>query len=90
MAIEVRTVSYVHLSDLLTGMSEKMQDAVTSHIADSVTWGDAFHTMIHAYRIVDILDIDNLEVNEEGYEELKLLRDRIMPLGASAMVDLEH
>lgn len=90
MGIEVRTVSYVHLSDLLEGMSEKMQDAVTSHIGDSVTWGDAFHTMIHAYKIVDNLDIENLEVNEEGYEELKLLRDRIMPLGASAMVDLEH
>lgn len=90
MAIEVHTVSFVHFSDLLEGISDNVATQLTLHIEDVVTWGDASYTMIHAYALVDSLDIENLEVTEEEYAEWKLLRDRIIPLGEHVMIDLEH
>lgn len=90
MSIKIHTVSFVYFSDLLEGISDKVETQLKLHIEDSVTWGEAFHTMIHAYALVDNLDIENLEVTEEEYAEWKLLRDRIIPLGEHVMIDLEH
>lgn len=85
MKITIHSVSFVKFSDVVSGISDETVEAIASHIGNSVTWGDANHTLIEAQHILANLDID--EGDEAEFVEF---RKRLMELPRFCMVDMEH
>lgn len=90
MSITIKTVSFVTFGDLVDGLSDLTINTIQDLISMTVTWGDADHTLIPCYRVADILaGIDDMEISEGKYQEFKTLRDRVLELDESVMIDLE-
>lgn len=84
MNIAIHTVSFVRFSDLVFGLGTELQDAISSHIGDSVTWGDSLHTLIEADAVLSNLDID-----DEDETEYLEFRKRLEELPKFVTIDME-
>jgi len=84
MKINIHTVSFVRFSDLVSGLSEDTQNAISAHIGDSVTWGDSLHTLIPTDDILSNLDID--ESDEPEFIEFQ---KRVAELPKFVLIDME-
>ena len=63
--MHIRTLKYVSWTDLTKGLNELLMDSISSSIGDSVTWGDARHTLIFAFDILDNINVDDSDSNDE-------------------------
>ena len=84
MKINIHTVSFVRFSDLVSGLSDDTQNAISAHIGDSVTWGDSLHTLIPTDDILSNLDID--ESDEPEFIEFQ---KRVAELPKFVLIDME-
>lgn len=83
--MEIYTVSFVKFSDLVDGLSEETQNAISSNIGDSVTWGDALHTLISVRKVCS-----NLDISDDDEPEFVTFKKRLYSLPPTACIDMEN
>jgi hypothetical protein len=82
--LQKRTVTFVSWSNLVQDLDDDFCVAASSGIGDSVTWGDARHTLILARDI-----LANLELDYEDGESGIAFKQRLESLGDDCYIDME-